>query len=81
MYFNQGDCFVIRPIDNEDTLEIIDRLRMVTLGCEVSNWCCPGSNYMSTYSKTRLGRANCPPNILVFIEKYELDHKVSMVNT
>lgn len=35
VYFNQGDCFVIRPIDNEDTLEIIDRLRIVTLGCEV----------------------------------------------
>lgn len=26
---------MIRPIDNEDTMEIVERLRIVTLGCEV----------------------------------------------
>jgi len=36
IYFNQGEVILIKPIDNDDTLEIVDRLRVVTHGCEVS---------------------------------------------
>ncbi|XP_067943667.1 signal-induced proliferation-associated 1-like protein 2 [Watersipora subatra] len=34
VYINQGNCIYVKPIDNEDTLEIMERLRIVTLGCE-----------------------------------------------
>lgn len=34
---NQGDCCYVKPIDNEDTIEIMDRLKIVTQGCEVRN--------------------------------------------
>lgn len=35
IYFNEGECILVKPIDQEDCIEIMERLRVVTPGCEV----------------------------------------------
>ena len=49
LYFNHGDCISVKTIDQEDCVEILDRLRVVTPACEVTArfcklplvWSCP----------------------------------------
>jgi len=41
IYYNHGDCIMVKAIDLEDTQEIMDRLTVVSHGCEVPVYSIP----------------------------------------